>query len=30
MFPAMFTHNKEIKYELIGVVMCLNDGQQEG
>jgi hypothetical protein len=29
MFPAMFTH-KKIKYELIGVVMCLNDGQKEG
>jgi hypothetical protein len=30
MFPAMFTHNKNKKYELIGVVMCLNDGQREG
>ena len=33
MFPAMFTHKKtpySIKYELIGVVMCLNDGQKEG
>ncbi len=30
MFPAMFTHNKTIKYELIGVVMCLNDGQKKG
>ena len=30
MFPAMFTHKEELKYELIGVVMCLNDGQQEG
>jgi hypothetical protein len=30
MFPAMFTHNKTIKYELIGVVICLNDGQKEG
>jgi hypothetical protein len=33
MFPAMFTHKKapdSIKYELIEVVMCLNDGQKEG
>ena len=30
MFPAMFTHNKTKKYELIGVVICLNDGQREG
>jgi hypothetical protein len=33
MFPAMFTHKKapdSIKYELIGVVMCLNDDQKEG
>ncbi len=33
MFPAMFTHNKApdiIKYDLNGVVMCLNGGQKEG
>ena len=30
MFPATITYEKTVKYQLVGVVMCLNDGQSEG